>query len=254
MKPECPYLKQRDGQQEGQRDFCEGPHNKVSKVMGPKSGTPQKKGESGRNQGGDHSGSTTSSSSRSSQSSTGSTLTSTISQGGGISKGVEEIKPNQSTTLVTDINGLVKSLQSIKAVRLCCVARTMADSGEGPVALIDEGATHGPRTGTAEELNGAKRCGRAGAWQYYVVQEARMQHVARQGPGRAHRPMRQLIEAGYKVKWTAKDLTISHPVRGPIRCWRRQGCPVVERQDGLLLLQSLEEEAAQVGDQVQEWW
>ena len=63
-----------------------------------------------------------------------------MSQGGGISKGVGEIKPNQSTTLVTDINGLVQSLESIKAVHLRYVARTMADSGaEGPVALIDGG-------------------------------------------------------------------------------------------------------------------
>ena len=80
-----------------------------------------------------------------------------MSQGGGISKGVGEIKPNQSTTLVTDINGLVQSLESIKAVHLRYVARTMADSGaEGPVALIDGGATHGLRTGRAEELDGAE--------------------------------------------------------------------------------------------------
>ena len=257
MKPECPYMKHKDGQKEGRPDPSAGSPNKVSKVTGPKNGTPRRRGDHGKGQGGDQGGSTTSTPTRPLSSSTsGPTLTSLPPQGGGVSKGVEEIVPNQSTTLVTDINGLVKSLQSIKAVHLRYVARNLVDPNEKPVALIDGGATHGLRTGTADELREAESV---------VVERARGTTTLYRKPGCSTLlakepiepivPMRQLVEAGYKVNWTAKDLTINHPTRGPIRCWRRQGCPVVDRQDGLLLLRSLEEdETAQVGDQVQEWW
>ena len=59
---------------------------------------------------------------------------------------------------MSDISGLVKSLQSLKAVQLRYVD---AGGGEDPhyegrVALLDGGATHALRQGDCSELKGAE--------------------------------------------------------------------------------------------------
>ena len=38
-------------------------------------------------------------------------------------------------------------------------------------------------------------------------------------------PVRQLIEAGYQLKWGSSEISI--------KCWRRQCCQVMDRDDGL---------------------
>ena len=69
-------------------------------------------------------------------------------------------------------------------------------------------------------------------------------------------PVRQLIETGYQLKWSSSEVSIWHPTKGSIKCWRRQGCPVMDRDDGLALLQMLEDDeaATQIGQEVRTWW
>ena len=69
-------------------------------------------------------------------------------------------------------------------------------------------------------------------------------------------PVRQLIETGYQLKWSSSEVSIWHPTKGSIKCWRRQGCPVMDRDDGLALLQMLEDDeaATQIGQEIRTWW
>ena len=53
-------------------------------------------------------------------------------------------------------------------------------------------------------------------------------------------PLRMLVENGYMLKWSAAGCEISHPDHGRIRCWRRSGCPVMNREEALKLLYQLE--------------
>eukprot|EP00435_Cladocopium_sp_Y103_P059052 s73_g21.t1 len=71
---------------------------------------------------------------------------------------IVEVKPTIPPALVSDISGLVKSLQTLKAVHLRYI-ESKSDGIKGSdqkLALLDGGATHGLRRGTADELAGAE--------------------------------------------------------------------------------------------------
>ena len=53
-------------------------------------------------------------------------------------------------------------------------------------------------------------------------------------------PLRLLADHGFKIEWQRDRCDISHPKHGRLECVRRQGCPVMERQAALNLLDSLE--------------
>eukprot|EP00435_Cladocopium_sp_Y103_P074668 s444_g50.t1 len=67
-------------------------------------------------------------------------------------------------------------------------------------------------------------------------------------------PVRLLIDHGFKLSW--KSIDLHHPTRGPLRCWKRQGCPVMRRDEALALLKELEdlEVNSNVDDDVILWW
>ena len=73
---------------------------------------------------------------------------------------IEEVKPTVPATLVSDLSGLVKSLQSLKAVHLRYIeskANGVRDGSDQKLALLDGGATHGLRQGQPQELEGAEK-------------------------------------------------------------------------------------------------
>ena len=72
---------------------------------------------------------------------------------------IEEVKPAVPAALVSDLSGLVKSLQSLKAVHLRYIeskANGVFPGGDQKLALLDGGATHGLRRGQPHELEGAE--------------------------------------------------------------------------------------------------
>ena len=64
---------------------------------------------------------------------------------------IEEVKPAVPAALVSDLSGLVKSLQSLKAK-----VEGVFSGGDQKLALLDGGATHGLRRRLPHELEGAE--------------------------------------------------------------------------------------------------
>ena len=239
MKPNCPYKPQeRDGDQKG----------RISKVnVGTTKVTPGgKKQTSGKD--------AQVVQQPTSSSSTGSTEEKPVS------KGVEEI-PVVPSTPVIDVTSLMKSLQSLKAVQLRFL--DAGGSDEPPldckVALLDGGATHAPRQGSAAELRDAQPVsvelahGRTTLYRHDGCST-----LLSKEPIEVILPMRLLVENGYQVKWSSNECMIAHPVKGNLQCWRRQGCPVMREDEALLLLEELEkvetENGLGVEKDVEEWW
>ena len=238
MKPNCPYKTQeRDGDQKG----------KISKVN---AGTT-KVAPGGKKQ---TSGKDAQVVQPTSSSSTGSTEEKPVS------KGVEEI-PVVPSTPVIDVTSLMKSLQSLKAVQLRFL--DAGGSNEPPldckVALLDGGATHALRQGSAAELRDAQPVsvelahGRTTLYRHDGCST-----LLSKEPIEVILPMRLLVENGYQVKWSSNECVIAHPVKGNLQCWRRQGCPVMREDEALLLLEELEkvetENGLGVEKDVEEWW
>ena len=211
MKPNCPYKTQeRDGDQKG----------KISKVN---AGTT-KVAPGGKKQ---TSGKDAQVVQPTSSSSTGSTEEKPVS------KGVEEI-PVVPSTPVIDVTSLMKSLQSLKAVQLRFL--DAGGSDEPPldckVALLDGGATHALRQGSAAELRDAQPVsvelahGRTTLYRHDGCST-----LLSKEPIEVILPMRLLVENGYQVKWSSNECVIAHPVKGNLQCWRRQGCPVMKEDE-----------------------
>ena len=69
-------------------------------------------------------------------------------------------------------------------------------------------------------------------------------------------PVRLLIDHGFNLTWTSSGIDIHHPRRGALRCWKRQGCPVMHRDEAVALMKELEEleVSSSVDDDVVQWW
>ena len=240
MKPNCPYKPQdRDGDQKGKISKVNASTTKAA--PGGKKQTPGKEAQVVPPP-------------PMSSSSTGSTEEKPVS------KGVEEI-PVVPSTPVIDVAGLMKSLQSLKAVQL-----RFLDAGgldEPPVdckvALLDGGATHALRQGSAAELREAQPVAvELAHGRTTLYRKNGSSTLLSKEPIEVISPMRLLVENGYQVKWSANECVIAHPVKGNLKCWRRQGCPVMREDEALLLLEELEkieiENGLEVGKDVEEWW
>ena len=256
MKPDCPYLKSKD---DGQREGSGSP-TKISKVKDPKGGSPK----NGRGKGGSKGGTMTSSPSAPFLSSSpGTTATSSSSHGASEEKSkvvIEEIQPTVPANLASDLSGLVKSLQGLKAVQLRYIeskTKDVPNGGDRKLALLDGGATHGLRRGLPHELEGAEVVTvELAHGSTTLFRKAGCSTLLAKEEVEPIVPVRQLIEAGYQLKWSSSEVAIWHPTKGSIKCWRRQGCPVLDRDDGLALLQMLEDDeaATRVGQDVKDWW
>ena len=78
-------------------------------------------------------------------------------------------------------------------------------------------------------------------------------------------PLRGLIGLGYKIHWDSSGCTIHHPTRGNLKCWLRNGCPVVKESHALHLIGDIEEfekrkkhgpklASGQISGEIREWW
>ena len=246
MKPECPFL---SGDQKGGGSD----KTKVAKTTGPKGGGKGRSLAVGGEDGGKEK-----------------------ALGGDPNPGVEEtsgkgasgagpktdkriVEDSAATTLMSEVTTLMKSLRSIKALQMK-FAKTLeegAEAGAGRTALLDGGATHALRKGTPEELRDAEAvevelaCGSTTLFRRKgsstLLSREEVEPII---------PLRLLIDQGYAITWNRSGCVICHPVDGVVKCWMRNGCPVMEREGALRLLARLEEHETKsmVDENVKSWW
>ena len=236
MKPDCPY-----GTKKGTN-----PTPKVAKTVVK----PDGKRGNPRRTSGDAAGGTTSSSSATPGTLPPTSPTTTVREDPK-SKTViiEEVGGGEPTNLMGDLSGLVRSLHSMKMIQLRFAAadgiqEECDEDGQwqGKVALVDGGATHALRQGSKHELKNATPVQvdlAHGATTLY--RKANCSTLLTPDPIEPIVPMRVLINRGYSVSWTSRGCVITHPARGPLKTWRRQGCPVMREDDALALLAELEQ-------------
>jgi hypothetical protein len=102
---------------------------------------------------------------------------------------------------VSDLSGLVKSLQSLKAVHLRYIeskANGVFNGGDQKLALLDGGATHGLRRGLPHELEGAEMVTvELAHGSTSLFRKAGCSRLLAKEEVEPIIPVRQLIEAGY---------------------------------------------------------
>ena len=107
--------------------------------------------------------------------------------------------------------------------------------------LLDGGATNALRQGSAEEIVRAVPVTvelAAGSAQLYQCVETGTLLSAQ--PVEPIVPLRGLVNLGYRIKWDSKGCLIYHDVVGHMKCWLRNGCPVVKETHALALIHDLE--------------
>ena len=144
-----------------------------------------------------------------------------------------------TATFMNEAAVLLKSLRSLKAVKLKQVSMNPDDSRR--VALLDGGATHGLRTaepGERHELEPVQVELAAGStWLYRHRGHRTLLSLEEVEP---ILPLHRVISLGYKLEWSRKGCRIHHPERGIINCIMRGGCPTMDREEGLALLKEME--------------
>ena len=162
--------------------------------------------------------------------------------------------------LLKEAADLLKSLkiQSMKAVRLKSVGEGVYGA-PGEFALLDGGATNALRKARDEEL------------EFMIPTTVELAHgttTLYRVPGHQTLlsrtdvepiiPLGWLVQGGYHIDWGREKCIIQHPERGPLRCELRAGCPVMQREAGLALLDDLEK--GKLGRQIPttgtsaRWW
>ena len=162
--------------------------------------------------------------------------------------------------LLKEAADLLKSLkvQSMKAVRLKSVGEGVYGA-PGEFALLDGGATNALRKAREDEA------------EFMVPTTVELAHgttTLYRVPGHQTLlsrtdvepiiPLGWLVQGGYHIDWGREKCIIQHPERGPLRCELRAGCPVMQREAGLALLDDLEK--GRLGRQIPttgtsaRWW
>ena len=113
--------------------------------------------------------------------------------------------------------------------------------GELTTGLLDGGATNALRQGLPAEISKAMEVSvelAAGSVKLFQCLET----GTLLSPDKVEPivPLRGLVALGYKIRWDERGCLIFHPQRGRIRCWLRNGCPVVTECHALGLISDIE--------------
>ncbi|CAJ1448408.1 unnamed protein product, partial [Effrenium voratum] len=162
-------------------------------------------------------------------------------------KGVVEEKPGAETPgqrgqhvqeLLCEATGLLKSLKTVKAIRVRAVK-----AEEEFFGLLDGGATHALRQAKEGELQGDR------------VKEVTVELAAGTAQLRQQKdtrtllspekvepivPLAGLVEMGYGITWNNKGCIVKHPAKGDIKAEMKNGCPMVKGGGSLQLTEDLE--------------
>ena len=169
---------------------------------------------------------------------------------------------DQMDRMLQEATALMKSLRpKVKTLNL-----SKASTGELTTGLLDGGATNALRQGSLEELGKAMEVSvelAAGSIKLFqcietgtLLSPERVEPIV---------PLRGLIALGYKIRWDERGCLIFHPQRGRIRCWLRNGCPVVTESHALGLISDIEAHerfrrmgprlaSGRLTDEEVEWW
>ena len=159
--------------------------------------------------------------------------------------------------LLCEATALLKSLRSLKAVKIKQVVVSEVGTGER-MALLDGGATHGLRQALPHEIKDLQaievELASGSTWLY---KHPKHRTLLSREPVEVIVPLHRVVSLGYHIDWNIRGCKIAHKTRGPVECKLRGGCPVLPEQDGLALLAEMEQlDAGNAGlsKDVMEWW
>ena len=139
----------------------------------------------------------------------------------------------------------------------CAMWRPRCSRTMVKVALVDGGATHALRRGAKSELENSEPVTVELAHGSTVLRKKKScSTLLTSDDIEPILPVRLLIDHGFNLTWTSSGINIHHPRRGALRCWKRQGCPVMHREEALALMKDLEqlEVKSAVDDEAIAWW
>ena len=162
-----------------------------------------------------------------------------------------------STTLLSEATVLLKSLKSLKAMKLKQI-NADADTSCRPVGLLDGGATHGLRMAYASEINQLEQVDvELASGTAFLYRHPAQKTLLSKTPIEPIVPLHRFVHMGYKIEWSASGCKIFHPSLGVIQCYLRNGCPVMDRDGALEILKEMERlDSGGVDLQADElrWW
>ena len=164
--------------------------------------------------------------------------------------------------MIDSVHTLMKSLTPhVKMINM-----KKSNVNELKTGLLDGGATNALRVGTAQELADAVPVQvELAAGTAQLFQDPNTGTLLTKEAVEPIVPLRGLINLGYRIQWDTNGCVIEHGKHGRIKCWLRNGCPVVLENHALLLIDEIEGyerfqrlgpkiAMGQVTEEVMEWW
>ena len=162
-----------------------------------------------------------------------------------------------ASSFLSEAAGLLKALKSVKSIKLRQI-KLEDEVGSGLVVLLDGGATHALRKAKECETPHLRQVkvelASGVAWLYAHPAHNTLLSLEDVEP---IVPLHLLVPHGYRVDWRREGCVIHHPRLGPIRCSLRSGCPVMDRQEALDMLEEFEKEnekGVDVESCDRQWW
>ena len=168
---------------------------------------------------------------------------------------------DQVQALLREATGVLKGLRALKPGQV----KTMRLKQVSPVAhgrerwaLIDGGATHALRTAKPHEIADAEEVQvELASGSVWLLRHPSHRTLLSLDEIEPILPVHMLISKGYKVDWQKHHCVFRHPAKADIHCTLRGGCPVVDRDEALELLEAFETEQ-RIGSPMDEkelqWW
>ena len=180
-----------------------------------------------------------------------------MAKDGGAGGGAPSGSADATTALITEATTLLKSLRSLKACKVKQVLHP-AVGREEQVALLDGGATHPLRTAAPGERDHLQpiqvELAHGSTTLYRKENCSTLLSLDEVEP---IIPLSLLVQHGFQIQWAKDGCTIKHPRQGPIPCWLRGGCPVMNRRQALDMLrefEELEQGRVDIEQEDVEWW
>ena len=157
-------------------------------------------------------------------------------------KALKDTKEEEMGEREGKLKRLQKQLDDLKAVRVFRIASIGDGTGHG---LLDSGATHalrgrreGENVGEFKEVKVTLACGR----ETLLKMTPGGTMVAMSHQTEPIVPLGKMVkELSCKVGWDDGGLLVTHPTKGKIEVYEKEGCPHVPKEVALELIQELEE-------------
>ena len=162
---------------------------------------------------------------------------------------------SQAGGLLAEAASLLKTLRSMKKVRLKQVSAGLGGTAHDRFALLDGGATHALRMAHPHERDDLHPI---------EVELAQGTTTLFCHPGHSTSltevepimPLSLLVEKGFKISWRRTGC-VRHPELGDVKCWHRNGWRVMDRCSALQMLEQFEAEeacASSLSESQASWW